>query len=317
MNSTPSVVLWYIYLRTSDGVTKRGPMPRKPARIEQAAPKIFQALDAAPRRVYAYSQLTSLLYSTRVDWNLPDYISTNHFVRFLTERGKLAQVEIRSESQIVVRYTWGEVSEFAIAVSLRPGAYLSHGTAVFLHGLTQQIPRTIYVNKEQSFKPRSTLPLTQESIDLAFSRPQRRSKYLFTVRQSPILLLSGKQTGRLEVVPLTTATGETVDVTGIERTLIDITVRPAYAGGIYQVLDAYRSAKDRVSVNTLVATLKKLDHVYPYHQAIGFYMQKAGYDASRYERLRSLGLSFNFYLAHDIRDRELDPDWRLYFPKGL
>jgi len=292
-------------------------MPRKPSKIEAAAQRIFQALDTAPRRVYTYTQLASLLESSRTDWNLPDYISTSNFVKFLTERRRLAQVEIASASQVLTRYTWGEVSDFAVAISIRPSAYLSHGTAVFLHGLTEQVPRTIYVNKEQSRKFRPDLPLTQQSLQLAFSRPQRKSKYSFTFRQSPIVLLSGKHTGRLEVVPVPATTGEMLDVTGVERTLIDITVRPAYAGGVYQVLEAYRSAKDRVSANVLVATLKKLDYVYPYHQAIGFYMQRAGYEQSRYERLHDLGLSFDFYLAHDIRDREFDPYWRLYFPKGL
>jgi len=67
----------------------------------------------------------------------------------------------------------------------------------------------------------------------------------------------------------------------------------------------------------MLATLKKLDYVYPYHQAIGYYMQRAGYPESQYSKFKALGLNFDFYLTHHITERDYDSTWRLYYPKGL
>jgi len=294
-------------------------MPRKPSRILVAAPAIASFFDGLNKHVFTEGDLSDILTQNRLIWKLPDYINTGRFIDFLGESGKLSAAKVASDHyRSATRYIWGKASPFAVALSLRSSAYLSHGTAVFLHGLTDQIPRTIYVNKEQSVKPRSTSPLTPDALARAFSGQQRRSVYTFNYDNNwSIVLLSGKNTGRLEVGPIVTETGETIDVTRLERTLIDITVRPAYAGGIYQVLEAYKAAKARISVNTLIATLKKLDYVYPYHQAIGFYMERAGYEESRTERLLKLGTSLDFYLAHGIRDREHDSKWRLFYPKGF
>src|SRR5216684_7346263 len=200
---------------------------------------------------------------------------------------------------------------------LSPDRTLSHGTAVSLHGLTDQIPKTIYVNQEQSPKPLPSGELTQTSIDRAFSNQQRKSAYVLEYEQWRMVLLSGKNTGNLGVIKLAGPLQEQLDVTNIERTLIDIAVRPVYAGGVFQVLEAYKSARDRVSVNTLIATLKKLNYVYPYHQIIGFYMQRAGYEEKRYGRLKSLGLNFDFYLTYGVKEPEFDRQWRLHYPKGL
>jgi hypothetical protein len=83
------------------------------------------------------------------------------------------------------------------------------------------------------------------------------------------------------------------------------------------VLNVYWAAKDRVSIERLLKTLKSLDYVYPYHQSIGFLMQKAGYPEKNYAELRAIGLSYDFYLAHDMKQPEYSEDWRLFYPREL
>ena len=51
-----------------------------------------------------------------------------------------------------------------------------------------------------------------------------------------------------------------VRVTDLERTLIDIAVRPEYAGGVYEVLNVYRLAKGKVSANNEKLTSGQLNN---------------------------------------------------------
>ncbi|MGH9747404.1 MAG: type IV toxin-antitoxin system AbiEi family antitoxin domain-containing protein [Candidatus Acidiferrales bacterium] len=249
---------------------------------------------------------------------MPASTTGNQFIDFLLQKTRFKLVTIQSlDYKSIDRYVWGTASPYALALSIKNGAYLSHATAVFLQALTDQIPNIIYVNHEQSAKPKPIHSLSQEALDRAFKNKQRRSNYIFRHDEWQFVVLGGKQSGRLGVVAMSSPLGETLQVTGLERTLIDAAVRPDYAGGVYQVLEAYRSAKSKLSVNVLMATLKKLDYVYPYHQAIGFYLQKAGYEQTRWERLKRLPQQFDFYLAHDIREKTYNTDWRLFVPKGL
>jgi predicted transcriptional regulator of viral defense system len=290
----------------------------KVRKIVLAKPTIEAFFNESPTKAFREEELAGILFTYSEEWHLPVSQTVSGFIDFLLTESHLKQITLTSEHyRNTKRYIWDSPSIYAIALTLKNRSYLSHGSAVFLHGLTDQLPKVVYVNYEQSPKPQGG-QLIQENINRAFSRPQRRSNFIYKYEDFQIVVVNGKFTDRLEVSPFTGSGGELLEVTKLERTLIDIAVRPAYAGGVIQVLEAFERAKPRGSVNTLVATLKKLNYIYPYHQVIGFYMERAGYPETQWQKLMKLGLEFDFYLTYQLpNDKKYDPKWRLYYPGSL
>jgi predicted transcriptional regulator of viral defense system len=312
------VALWSgIYTSKDRGKDRPSMAPQ--SRLTIAKNDILSHFEHATQRVYSEKQLTTILDKQRAFWRLAQRTTTPLFISFLEKQGKLKARTLVAAGygREITRYSWGEASMYELALSISPRGYLSHATAVALHALTDLIPKTLYLNVEQSPKPAPAGALTQHGIDQAFSREQRQSNMTYECDDWSVKIINGKNTHALGVEELVGPSQEPLRATNLERTLIDIVVRPAYAGGIFQVLEAYRTAMDRVSTNRLVATLKKLEYVYPYHQAIGFLMERAGYGETRCGMLRQLGLHFDFYLVHGLKQRQYSQEWRLHYPQGL
>jgi predicted transcriptional regulator of viral defense system len=201
---------------------------------------------------------------------------------------------------------------------LKHDSYYSYYTALFLHQLTLQIPKTIYLNFEHSVpsdNDSTGAKLTQNAIDNAFKNQQRKSSVLFTFNNKKIIITNGKYTGGLGVMEHVTD-NQSYMFTNLERTLIDIAVRPVYAGGVFEVIEAFKIAKGKLDVKKMDTYLNKLDYIYPYHQIIGFYLEKANYDKNDVQIFRK-EMKFDFYLTYGIRNKEYSKDWKLYFPKGV
>ena len=288
--------------------------------IHLAKGRVLNFFEVSKERVFTPDQLARILQMNREAWRLPQRMTGTKFIEFLRLNGSLREITIRYEDRprknSILRYAWGDVSPFQIALSLRTQSFLCHSSAAFILGLTDVVPRRIFVNVEQTPKPADKGSLTQAGIDTAFKRPQRQSNQIYKFDDYSIVLLSGKHSGRFEVGEVEFLENIFTS-TRLERTLVDLTVRPAYGGGVSQVLEAYSRAKGSASTMKLLAILKRLDYVYPYHQAVGFYMQRAGFKPEQYGKLKELGLSFDFYLAHDMREMEYSSEWRIFYPKGL
>ena len=271
----------------------------------------FQQIETG---IFWPSDLSNLVSEHRQEWGEPD-LNVQQLVRFLLKEGLLLRAEFRSPRYAsIVRYLRGKPSPYEMALSLRRDSFLCHRTALILHGLEQATVGTMYVNQEQRPKP-APEGITQEGINRAFKNPQRQSKYIFRYGASQFVLISGKNTGRAGVILMNAPDGAGVNTTDLERTLIDIVVRPAYAGGLKRVFSVYKEVMSRIDVDHMIGLLRTLDYAYPYHQSIGFLLERAGRPDRDCKRFKEFGMEFDFYLDYGLKRPAYDRNWRLYHPE--
>ncbi len=287
-------------------------------RISIAKPDILKLFDASSQKIFELSDIREIMAGNRGFWRLAMSMSCSRFIDYLVKNAKLREETFDFSYRPIVRYTWGEVPFYELLLVLKPKSYFTHYTAMYFHELTEQIPKTIYVTFEQEPKPRSKGELVQDRIDLALKRATRLSNNVAQKGGYTIRLLNGMHTGNAGVIESVGHEGEKLQLTDVERTLIDIAVRPEYSGGPYEVLKAYKLAKKKVSINRLSALLKQINYVYPYQQVIGFYLDRAGvYKDSQVQLLRKTEIKYDFYLMHKMGDLDYSKKWRLHFPKGF
>jgi predicted transcriptional regulator of viral defense system len=278
---------------------------------------LTQKLASSSRTLFSPSDMMEIFTELRMEWGLPRSLTVGKFRKLALERKTVQEVQLTCTYPLhTTRYHSGKFTPYELALSLRPNSYLSHGTAALVHGLTTEPQHFVYVNQEQSPKVQSRA-LTQAGLNRAFSSKQRESRFIVTHQTTKIMLLSGKHTDRLGVQQITSVHGKSLELTNLERTLIDIAVRPAYAGGTENVLQSYNRAIHKVSVNHLADMLKALDYIYPYYQAVGFYLQRAGQDPKSLTLLKKSSLDFDFFLAHGMKKTKFDSEWRIHYPDNL
>lgn len=290
------------------------------SRIQIAKPDIVSFFETESKNVLKYKEIASILSSNRNFWRLAQSTSTQAFIKFLIESSKLKKFDFNFPYRPEPRYVWGDIPLLEVLLTIKKNSYFTHYTAMRMHGLTEQIPKTIYINHEQPARPQNS-HLEQKSIDAAFRNNPRVSKNFIELGSNRICMVNGMQTNQLGVIDEKVNYDNDslikVRVTNLERTLIDIAVRPVYSGGIAEVQKAYSLAKENVSINSLAAMLPKLKYVYPYHQAIGYYLERAGYRSNLLDLLRRFPIEHDFYITHQIKEKKYIKEWRLFVPEGF
>lgn len=272
-------------------------------------------LNDQPFRACTAKKLHDTIHLNLPTWNFKKSLKASKVIDLLLDQKKLQLHVFSNETTQKVVYTWNTGELFTVVSGLKSGGYFSFYTALHLHQLSLQIPKTIYLNFEHA-KPLTEEPfINQEQIDKAFSKPQRKSNNSFFFNDRRIILTNSRYTNRLGVIKEESA-DRLYCYTDLERTLIDIVARPVYSGGVFEVLEAYRTAREKVDVKRLLSYLKKMDFVYPYNQCIGFYLERAGYEEKSIALFKGK-MEYDFYLTYNMNNPEYSKKWKLYFPKGM
>ncbi|AHM60914.1 hypothetical protein D770_13300 [Flammeovirgaceae bacterium 311] len=284
--------------------------------LSQRQTEIENFFDSLPDKSFSYEELVGIFDRHKEEWDIPKTNTSTQFINFLKEKTPFKSAElIRDEQgQPKTLFIWKAKDNLSIIRGLKKNGYYTHYTAMYLHGLTLQIPKVYYLNTERSQNPAPNY-ISQEAINLAFSKEQRKTSLSYSYGDKKVYLLNSKNTAELGVRTFKSQT-EYYHYTDLERTLIDIAIRPAYAGGVFEVLEAYKRAKGKVDPVKLSEYLEELDFAYPYHQTIGFYMDKACY-SSIDTALFNKRMHLDFYLTYNMKDKQFSDKWRLFYPKGM
>lgn len=291
------------------------------SRIQIAKPDILAFFSDKMPPILRERQIATALSEQRRGWRLAQSISLSAFIDFLIKSGRLKQHKFEFPHRPETVYTWGDVPMMEMLLSIKPNSYFSHYTALRMHGLTEQVPKFVYISHDRATEASPNADITQDAIDKAFQSPVRVSNNVVDFEEQRIVLLNSANTGGLGVIDQALQSGEggvaKLRVTGVERTLIDAAVRPTYCGGTAEVAKAFELAREQLSVNALGAMLTRMKFAYPHHQAIGFYLERAGYRDSQVDLLRRFPMKHDFYLAHDMAETRFEPAWRLHVPRSF
>ena len=139
------------------------------------------------------------------------------------------------------------VHEFEIADALVSPAAISHWSALHHHGLTNQVPRDVYV-----------LTTTEASIPRTRTAEAKPPRAGYVIGDTTYRFVQ-VQPSRFFGTEQTWVGDARVALTTVERSLLDGLARPHYCGDIFEVIDAFRASLDRLDIDRVVRYALRLD----------------------------------------------------------
>ena len=161
--------------------------------------------------------------------------------------------------------------EFEIAMALVDPAAISHWSALHYHGLTEQIPRKVFV-----------LTTTEVSVPRVRGAVRERDKRGFAVLETTYQFVQVKPE-RFFGIDKVWAGEAQVMMTDRERTLLDGLSAPQCCGDIAEVLHAYEVSAAHLDLDRIIRYALRLDQAIA--KRLGWVLEKQGVELARLQPL--------------------------------
>lgn len=209
-------------------------------------------------------------------------------------------VPVRRGLYAISTFTPGvaDVHEYEVAMALVDPAAISHWSAMHFHGLTMQIPRTVFVLTTS----RTRLPRSSPSrgsrpsgLDLAARTPYR----FIQVKPERYFGTQAAWLGESRII-----------VTDPERTLVDGLSRPWFCGGFGEVMTAFEARMAQLQLDRIIEYALKLDVATA--KRLGWVLQNLGVSQDDLSRLQQVPIkSVRRLVADGPNQGPYDRRWML------
>ena len=255
------------------------------------------------------------------------YTDLNRFLKALQDGAIIHACSLESRNGKRWRlYSSHPIEEFAphqIAAALFPDGYFCNLTAIYHHGLTHQVPNSVYICHE-TIRPRkrvSTEPPSESAIRTAFLKPHRHTNLVIPFQGHDLIVLDRARDTDYGVVDVRhdghlCPAGSRI--TCLERTLIDSVVAPQYNGGLTSLPSYFKAARKKMNIEKLIILYGQLRFLYPYAQAIGFMLDSAGMKKQADQLRKTYPPRRKFFIDHGAKTAwRFNERWMLYHPGEL
>lgn len=166
--------------------------------------------------------------------------------------------------------------EFEVAMNLASPAAISHWSAMNHHGMTEQVPRTIFVlTTAASSVPRKRGVKEKEKFYRGYTTGN--ASYRF-IQVKPEFFFGTEE--------IWVGNNGPVSITDPERTLLDGLSRPQYCGDFAEVLHAFGVLKDGLNIKRIVGYALQLNIATA--KRLGWVLEHWGFDSSEIGELAKL-----------------------------